>query len=311
MAILGPYRQVLGLSDAGDITRVFLETLIPTNKTYDFFVNWEKVRDHVEALKFEISVLNAVCGSRDVESDLRHAIRRHPEVVEAFPIILAVRNSRISVLDPEVEPFPTVRELDFSARSDLEPTEIEEILNFCRRTGITALFASLRLTNLRDYLLGVEVGMDTNARKNRSGTWMENQVEGHIAAALENLPGSRMIHQKTFGGLAKQGIQIPSQLRNRQFDLAFLRGRTRINIEVNYYGGGGSKPQEIIDSYINRQDVLRKADWRFILITDGFGWKAGQNQLRRGVEEFDFIMNLHFVRAGLLVHAIQQCARQD
>jgi type II restriction enzyme len=80
-------------------------------------------------------------------------------------------------------------------------------------------------------------------------------------------------------------------------------------MEFNYYGGGGSKPQEIIDSYIDRQRQLANDGWRFILVTDGLGWLAGKNQLFRGIEELDFIMNLSFVKAGLLEAAIRECAK--
>ncbi|MCX5685038.1 MAG: DpnII family type II restriction endonuclease, partial [Planctomycetota bacterium] len=152
-------------------------------------------------------------------------------------------------------------------------------------------------------------GSDTNARKNRSGTWMEKEIEHHLVAAAKAMPGSRIIRQKSFGHIAQLGVAVPKPLVNRKFDIFYSWKSANINIETNYYGGGGSKPQEIIDSYIDRQRQLATCRCRFILITDGMGWAAGENQLRRGIDELDFVMNLRFVEAGLLEAAIKECAK--
>jgi len=71
-------------------------------------------------------------------------------------------------------------------------------------------------------------------------------------------------------------------------------------IEVNFFSGTGSKPQEIVDSYINRQNELLENGFYFIWITDGFGWKGQKNQIRKGLELIDYPLNLHFARKGLL-----------
>lgn len=309
MALEQLYRRVLGLKGSQEIADRFLASLLRTNRTHDFFVNWRKVRDNVEGLRFEISVLNAVCGSANASADLRLAIMRHPEVIAVFPIIIAVREARLEVLDQDENGKQAIIEYDFSARKSLAKEEADRIVKFCTRTGIVALFQELRLTNLRDYLLGVEVGTDTNARKNRSGNWMEGQIDSHLKAAADAMPGSVIITQKKFSQLEAGGHPVPQALKDRRFDIFYHWGNARINIETNYYGGGGSKPQEIIDSYIDRQRQLATKEWRFILITDGLGWDAGQNQLRRGVRELEFVMNLHFVQAGLLRAAIQECAK--
>jgi len=72
------------------------------------------------------------------------------------------------------------------------------------------------------------------------------------------------------------------------------------NIEVNFYGGTGSKPGEIVSSYTNRGEVLSSAGWKFIWLTDGEGWKAMQNPLRVGVEYIDYVINAYLLRKGLL-----------
>jgi type II restriction enzyme len=73
-----------------------------------------------------------------------------------------------------------------------------------------------------------------------------------------------------------------------------------INIEVNFFSGSGSKPQEIVDSYIERQNELRENGFEFIWITDGIGWREQKNQIEKGFVKIDYLLNLHFVRIGLL-----------
>lgn len=45
----------------------------------------------------------------------------------------------------------------------------EKIYEFFCETGLDKVFTSGKIKNLFDYVFGVEVGLDTNARKNRSG----------------------------------------------------------------------------------------------------------------------------------------------
>jgi len=300
MACLEVYRRVLNTPDTDAICRLFLETVLPTNRTHDFFVDWGKVAKNVERFKFEIAILDTICGSNHVEADLKEALRREPQITTVLPLIIAVRDMRLEVLENL-----HIKRYDFGARERLSEEEINDTLDFCRKTGIVALFQSLRVRSLRDYLLGVEVGLDTNARKNRSGTWMERIVERQIVIDAQKHPEARIVRQRRFSSLADEGLAIPRNLRNRMFDLAYLDGPCRINIETNFYVEAGSKPQEIIDSYIDRQRQLQEAGWHFILITDGKGWIGGENQLRRGVQDLDFVANLNFVRAGLVQAAIE------
>ena len=48
--------------------------------------------------------------------------------------------------------------------------EPEKIYSFLLETGLDEVFKNRKIKNLCDYVFGVEVGLDTNARKNRSGT---------------------------------------------------------------------------------------------------------------------------------------------
>jgi len=79
-----------------------------------------------------------------------------------------------------------------------------------------------------------------------------------------------------------------------------------VNIEVNYYSGAGSKPEEIVDSYINRHNELVSNDWGFIWVTDGNVWRGSESQLMKAFNELDYVLNIDLVQRGMLFEALKQ-----
>ncbi|MFX1297815.1 MAG: DpnII family type II restriction endonuclease [Promethearchaeota archaeon] len=91
----------------------------------------------------------------------------------------------------------------------------------------------------------------------------------------------------------KCDIEIPSELKNRKCDFIIVNKNFCLNIKINYYVGPGSKPEEIVDAYINRFHETKKAGGHFIWITDGDVWKSS-NQLIKAFQNFPYILNIYF-----------------
>lgn len=156
-------------------------------------------------------------------------------------------------------------------------------------------------------MTGIEVGLDSNARKNRSGKAMENLIESLINNCRSRLKMKDIIKQQRFLVIEKMGFKVPKELRNRKADFILIKEPDKVvNIEANFYNVSGSKPQEIVDSYINRQEELRNAGFCFIWITDGHAWKNGQNQIYKAFDKIDFILNTKFARDGLLIKILEK-----
>jgi type II restriction enzyme len=218
-----------------------------------------------------------------------------------LPLIIAVRDLEISVIKDPTRPSETLRKYDFNKKNKLTKEEIEDIVNFCQSAGILRLFADFKIKNLRDYLLGLETGIDTNARKNRSGDAMESL----ISPILDKINGVKVIKQKTFKYLKeKENISIPQKLLNRKFDYVILTNDKKFNLEVNYYDGQGSKPQEIVDSYTNRKNELLGAKWNFVWLSDGLGWEKGTHQITNAFNDMDYVLNIEFARKGILAEIL-------
>lgn len=290
------YQEILGVSSFEAVLDSFINSLSNPQRTFNYFVDWEKVRGNVEKYKVEIGILNSLVGSKNVEKDLAAIFAKYPETMPVFPLIIAVRDLNIDVSELDV-----TNTFSFKKRKLASP-EIYSIIEFCKKTGLINIFTEIR--NLRDYLLGIEVGMDTNARKNRSGSMMESILIESFKI-LSQRYGFQLCSQQKFKIFEKSGYPFPENLRERKFDFALVSPNFLINVETNIYGGTGSKPQEIVDAYINRQKDLNNAGWTLIWITEGSGWAGQKNQLRKGFEEIDYILNLHFVKKGLLERIIQ------
>ena len=208
---------------------------------------------------------------------------------------------KLKVIDDFYCTDTEIVEYDFEKRK-LSPTEIDDFVEFFDKTGLKHFFTHLSSRSIEDYVTGVEVGMDTHARKNRSGNAMEVVLKPLIEEINHKLGIRHMLFQKQFKKLNKEfGVNVSPSLKNRKADFIILKSKDNVvNIEVNFYSGTGSKPQEIVDSYINRQEELRENGFKFIWITDGYGWKGQKNQIRKGFEKIDYLLNLNFVRKGIL-----------
>ena len=295
------YSKCLRMNKFDRIVDHFHKTIIDTNRDHKFFVDWEKIQANVQKFKIELNILNSLIGSKNFKNDLRQILSRYPDVVPCFPILIAVREMSLKVINDFSSKDSEIVEYNFKKRK-LLPKEIEEFMAFFHKTGLENFFKNLSSRSIQDYVIGIEVGMDTHARKNRSGAAMELVLKPIIEKINANLRISHMLFQKNFSNLEKDyNIVVSTSLRNRQADFIIIKDENKvINIEANFYSGTGSKPQEIVDSYINRQGELRENGFKFIWITDGYGWKGQKNQIRKGFEKIDYLLNLHFVKKGLL-----------
>jgi len=297
MANINFYKTHLNLSTIDEICKGLSNTLIETNYTYDFFVNWAKVTKNRDAFKYELALLKSLKNCSDPVSEMRALINKYPEVIKVIPILLACRDGLLKVLN-SIETGLQYNSFDFS-KSRYDTKEIDNIVMFTKNTGLLDMLC--QMDSAIDYLLGVEVGLDTNARKNRSGLFLEKMVTETLGELSVRNSELVFIEQKSFGHVEnKYNVKIPASLRDRKFDYVVINRGKATNIEVNFYSGTGSKPSEIVSSYTDRNRVLTSAGWKFVWLTDGMGWKKMQRPLYVGIENIEYVINAHLLRKGIL-----------
>lgn len=267
----------LGYSSLDEFSNDFLNTLLQSNHTYDFYVNWDKVYDNLKNHVVEISILNSLnkVPPNEVESKFREIIVKYNEVVPLLPIILAIRNKKVPIFNVEDK---SSKIINFSKNG----FDTEEIVEFSIKTGLLNLFNNI--DDLYSYLVGTEVGLDTNARKNRSGHIFEDAVGTLLQEKITNREGFYIVKED-------DNVDIE---RNKRFDYVIYKNNIpRIVFECNFYNSTGSKPIEVAHAYANLQEDIDKTNLVFIWVTDGFGWKKMLSSLMNAGENIEFIVNYH------------------
>ncbi len=300
------YYKHLSISDVDTFVQSFQDNLLKTNRDHDFYVNWVKIEKNARKCKIELNILNSLIGAKNIKQEFMILLDTYPEVVRTFPILIAVRELEFEVIDSLFNKEITTSDYNFDVnRGDiLNQNQKEDYFDFIVKTGIVKLFDIIK--DFFDYILGVEVGMDTNARKNRGGKAMETLIEPLLMNICDKYEINCTV-QNTFNKVEKEfGIDVPVELRERRGDFILTKNGMLTNVEVNFFSGPGSKPEEIVDSYINRYNELQAVNSQFIWITDGKVWKTSTNQLKKAVNNQKYLFNIEFIKKGLLEEAIKE-----
>jgi type II restriction enzyme len=266
---------------------------------WDYFVNWEKVLGNTRDLEIDLNTLNYLVGKDDVENEFKILLTGHPSLARLIPILLACRESNFKILTSFASGDLHYEEFAFDRTLQVDGY-VEKACRFARETGVLDLFKTRRIKSVPDYVLGVEVGLDSNGRKNRGGTAMENIIEGFLAPICrEN--GLGFLKQATADKVRNDwGISVPVDKTSRRFDFAVKHDNNLYLIEANYYGGGGSKLKATAGEYKSLYDFLTPDRHRLIWITDGLGWKTTLRPLQETFNHLDYVLNLKMVTMGVL-----------
>lgn len=257
---------------------------------YDYYIDFEKVVNHVDKWKIELNILNSLIGSGDIESDFEDIITRYPETLKCIPLLLAVRQNDIYAQDEDGAFMYSFSTMNY----DMEQYKI-----FMRKTGLFDLISNHLVNNLVDYALGVETGLDSNGRKNRGGHQMEDLVEGYIQKA--GFVKDVTYFKEMYLSDAEQKWNIDlSALSNqgkarKRFDFVVKTEHTVYAVETNFYGGtgGGSKLNETARSYkMLSQEADTVNGFTFVWFTDGTAWRSARGNLRETFEVMEHVYSI-------------------
>lgn len=276
----------------------FIDTLSKTNKTPDYFVNWQKVYRNTDKYEKHLNTLNYLIGKENIVEEARILFREQPQLLQAVPSLLASRDSAPDFLVMEEKEIIPVN-LDFNV---IDISRLDEYVKFMKETGLLNFIQNHTKMSLVDFVYGVEAGLDTNARKNRSGTSMENLVKNFIEETKKNID-IEYFEQATASLIYTYwGKRIPVDKTNRRFDFAVYNKTTDrlFLIETNYYNGGGSKLKAVAGEFSSLKVLLDTAEEpiSFMWVTDGQGWKTAQLPILEAFETIEYILNLDQLTDG-------------
>ncbi|MBQ8760260.1 MAG: type II restriction endonuclease [Bacteroidales bacterium] len=253
----------------------FISQLKETNATLNFFCDFNKISDNVSAIELKLNQLNYLLGKDDLNNCIKLLWEENKNVFDVLEILIAVRKTdNKKVIDNN-----EVIKISSLFRS------VEGVLKFIHETGLDEVFKSKKIKNLVDYVFGIETGLDTNARKNRSGHIMENTVASIFDS--HNIPYRQEVYSSDYPELSILGED------EKRFDFVIETKNKTYLIEVNFYSGGGSKLNETARAYTELAPKINALNnFEFVWITDGQGWLSAKNKLEEAFYAIPSVFNL-------------------
>ena len=231
---------------------------------------------NVADVEMSLNTLNYLIGKDDMERCVNEIWQRDSKVFEVIGILIAVRDDGKK---PVVDSHGKV----VLMKSYFESSN--KVVEFLQETGLALLLQSRRIKNLVDYVFGIETGLDTNARKNRSGHIMENRVAQLFIDA--GISFRQEVYSSEFPELEVLGTD------EKRFDFYIETQKKKYLVEVNFYSSGGSKLNEVARAYTELAPKVNSlADFEFVWITDGVGWKSARNKLEEAYNTIPSVYNL-------------------
>ena len=256
---------------------LFLSQLQETNQSLDFFCDFEKISQNVENIKLSLCMLNSLMGAQDMRKAVETIWNRDKTAFNVMDILIAVRSGGKKKV---------INSLGECIVLDTLFSSVDGVMEYLDNTGLTEIFQQQKIKDLVDYVFGIETGLDSNARKNRSGHVMEGMV-----ARIFDKSGIKY-RQEVY---SSEWPEISGVLgdNEKRFDFVIESSGKTYLIEVNFYSGGGSKLNEVARSYSEIAPKINSVPgFEFVWVTDGIGWKSAKNKLQEAYNIIPSIYNL-------------------
>ena len=275
---------------------IWFSNLKRSISNYGYYVDFEKIYRSAEKYKVELNILNSLIGSKTIEKDFENIIVKYPKTLEVIPLLLAVRSNEIFIKDATNEYLFKFNKLVYS---------VDDYIKFMRETGLFDLLQNHIINNLYDYLLGVEVGLDSNGRKNRGGHLMEDLVEEYIIKAGYK-KNETFFKEMYLADIEKKwnmdlSAMSGNNVSTKRFDFVIKTAKQVYVIETNFYLSGGSKLNETARSYKMLAEESKKVDGvTFIWFTDGEGWIGARKNLEETFNALETLYNIDDLDSGII-----------
>lgn len=253
-----------------------MSQLSATNATLGFFTDFEKVAHNVASVSISLHTLNYLIGKKDIVQAVHELWARDPSIFKVLGILVAVRKAKDTmVINDACEFVP----MDSYFQSP------DKVVDFLDGTGLSNVFRNTEIKDLHDYVFGVETGLDTNARKNRSGKINGTNIEHLFTSA--GIP-----HEMEVGSSRYSAVQHELGTDAKDFDFVIETPKCTYLIEVNFYASNGSKLNEVARSFTKIATKVNSVPgFEFVWITDGKGWEGARNKLEEAYNSIPLVYN--------------------
>lgn len=263
----------------------WLATMRDSINGYSYYVDFQKVYENVDNVRVELNILNSLIGVKNIRGEFLKLLKDYPKTLKCVPILLACRQMEIYAQDDEDAML-----YNFATPESCTP---EQFADFMEKTGLFDLISNHIISNLKDYVTGVEVGLDSNGRKNRGGHQMEDLVEKYLKKGRYAYYKEMYLQDVEKKWNLDLSALSGDGTSTKRFDFVVDHGGTIYLIETNFYASGGSKLNETARSYkLLAQEAKKIPGVAFVWITDGAGWRSARRNLEETFNELEHLFNI-------------------
>ncbi|WP_348602634.1 DpnII family type II restriction endonuclease [Mesomycoplasma hyopneumoniae] len=235
---------------------VFFKSLRNTSYILKDYVSWNKINKISLSLK-DLEIFEKLKSDNifDFNIKLRSVFKENVSIFQYLPLFLAKKvqkNSSFFYID------------DAFNEKKFQWDNFNSLYEFLNLTGlVNQIFINPEIKSISNYLFGIEVGLSSNDKKNKSGKFMEFQVENLLKK-----------YQITY----KKQEKI-TELK-KLFDFVFMLNQKVFVVETNFFNSSGSKFNSEIERFKALAEKAKKFNFEFIWITDGTGLRLEKEKLR-------------------------------
>ena len=258
----------------------WFNTIQTTNVDLMRLVNWKKIKNNLMSYEKDLSVLNnLVCANKEeLNQRIQKIWEEKPQVFQVLPYLLAVRDNKN---------FAWLEKENIQYWENLTKEKIKKLIF---NSGLSEYLTNGQIRDLKDYCLGVEVGLGTHGRKNLVGTEMEKTIETLL--------------KKYQIKYTKQVLLKFQDNGKKLFDFAIKLKEKNYYLETSFYNSPGSKVSEIIRSYSSVLEKVKKNEMNFLWILDGKGLISCKTVLKDTyLKNKDFMFTIAGFEKWLLLHS--------
>ncbi|HCX8953007.1 TPA: Dam family site-specific DNA-(adenine-N6)-methyltransferase [Staphylococcus aureus] len=252
----------------------FYKQLKPTSFVLKEYVKWEKLQENVREYELQLNDLNVLMASDEFEfkEKFERLYSQRAESFDILPLFISSRNKQIEYWSSDGE----AKKYGFDKK--------ETVFDFLVESGLREnLFMNNRYKNVLDYILGLEVGLSSNDKKNYTGTWMMNQIANLLKE--NDITFRKEVPYKE--------IIDANRIKDKTFDFVFNKDDVTYCLEVNFFNTSGSKINSESERFIELNKELQNyEDIEFIWVTDGIGLKKNQTSINKAMKSIRNLYNL-------------------
>lgn len=279
-------------------TDYFMQTRSQLSFLPNYWINFENVKRNIDSYDTpDLYTLDFLIGKN--HHQIENFFKERASLIKLVPKLLGIRENKLTKGKLEVQDVDGTYTLDFH---NIEMKNIEQYLKFIHESGLTSCLQKGLRKSVHDYAVGVEAGMDSNGRKNRSGDMGEMYLEKVLNSIAEDR--NWIAHGQTTAKLVKEwhNIDLEETFANRRFDGSlFNPQREKLYLfEVNNFNSGGSKSKASATEFKDLHDRFSRTNHEFIYITDGKGWDSDKSHLIEAMEYIGKVFNYQMVEDGYL-----------